>query len=57
MDHLKSLRVAKGGRLEIFEMDVLDGKAVESAVMGCYNIIHTAAVLTLVEELTTLKER
>ncbi len=46
VDHLKSLKVAQGGRLEIFEMDVLDGKAVESAVMGCYNIIHTAAVLT-----------
>ena len=46
VDHLKSLKVAEGGRLEIIEMDVLDAVAVENAVLGCNNIIHTAAVLT-----------
>ena len=44
--HLKSLKVAEGGRLEIIEMDVLDADSVEDGVKGCCNIIHTAAVLT-----------
>ena len=47
VDHLKSLPVSEGGRLEIVEMDLLDRESVQGAVSGCESVIHTAAVVVL----------
>tara|TARA_Y100001970_G_scaffold183336_1_gene222979 strand:- start:7351 stop:8394 length:1044 start_codon:yes stop_codon:yes gene_type:complete len=43
VDHLKNLKMAEGGSLEIVEMDLFDADAVDSAIAGCSNVIHTAA--------------
>ena len=43
VDHLKNLEIAKGGGLEIIEMDLFDSDAVDLAIAGCSDVIHTAA--------------
>ncbi len=45
--HLREMKIADGGSLEIVEMDLLDGDSVHSAVSGCRSVIHTAAVVVL----------
>lgn len=42
---LNTFPIAKGGVLEIVEMDLLDAASVEAAVSGCSTVIHAAAVL------------
>lgn len=45
--HLKNMEIAKGGSLEIIEMNLLDSESVHRAVYGCKEVIHTAAVVVL----------
>ena len=47
VDHLKNMEIAKGGSLEIIEMNLLDSESVHRAVYGCKEVIHTAAVVVL----------
>ena len=47
IDHLRKMEVAKGGSLEIIEMNLLDSESVHRAVYGCKEVIHTAAVVVL----------
>ncbi len=47
VDHLKNMEIAKGGSLEIIEMNLLDSESVHKAVYGCKEVIHTAAVVVL----------
>lgn len=47
IDHLRNMEVAKGGSLEIIEMNLLDSESVHRAVYGCKEVIHTAAVVVL----------
>ena len=47
VDHLKNMEIAKGGSLEIIEMNLLDSESVHKAVHGCKEVIHTAAVVVL----------
>lgn len=46
-DHLRNMEVARGGSLEIIEMNLLDSESVHRAVYGCKEVIHTAAVVVL----------
>ena len=41
VDHLKSLPVSEGGRLEIVEMDLLDRASVQGAVSGCESVLRS----------------
>ena len=43
VDHLKNLKIADEGSLEIIEMDLFDEDAVNAAIEGCSDVIHTAA--------------
>ncbi len=45
VDHLKNLEIAEGGSLEIVEMDLFDETAVNAAIEGCSDVIHTAATV------------
>ncbi|XP_031392876.1 tetraketide alpha-pyrone reductase 1 [Punica granatum] len=45
--HLLSLPCASGGRVRIFEADVLDRAAVGRAVEGCSGVFHVASPCTL----------
>ena len=47
VNHLTAMEVAKGGSLEIIEMDLLDAESVHRAMMGCSDVIHTAAAVRL----------
>lgn len=47
IDHLRNMEVARGGSLEIIEMNLLDSESVHRAVYGCKEVIHTAAVVVL----------
>ena len=50
VDHLKELGIAKGGSLEIVEMDLFDSDSVNSAIAGCTDLIHTAAAVRISAE-------
>ncbi len=47
-EHLQQLPVGEGGSLEVVSMDLFDSEAVNAAVAGCTDVIHTAAAVRVV---------
>lgn len=45
VDHLRNMVISEGGGLEIVEMDLFDSESVDTAIAGCTDVIHTAAVV------------
>ena len=47
VDHLYALPVAEGGSLEVVDMDLFDEGSVNAAIVGCTDLIHTAAAVRI----------
>ena len=47
VSHLKSMEIGEGGSIEIVEMDLFDSDSVDSAILGCTDLIHTAATVVV----------
>ena len=48
VEHLKNMKINGDGSLEIVEMDLFDEDSVNRAINGATDVIHTAAVLSLI---------